>query len=182
MKRTEQAACEASAAKRSSASGSRSIAISVPEEPSLPATRRAWPPSPNVQSTAVCPGWGEDISSSWLASTGVCEPALGGASAARPARLPAEVRLPSPGPRRRRPSSGAPRSAHGSRISSSFVDTCRDLRDAAEQRRSMLRPCLLVPQLEAVSRTHDHDLLGQAGVLAEEPGDHYAPGGVELGV
>ena len=42
-----------------SASGSRSIAISVPDDPSRSATRRACPPSPNVQSITVWPGAGE---------------------------------------------------------------------------------------------------------------------------
>src|ERR1700683_1780311 len=197
MKRTEQAVSAASAAKRSCASGSRSIAMSVPSGPSRCATRRACPPSPKVQSIAVWPGWGSSSSSSSRASTGVWAPlALASpsclwAARARAARLEDEPRaggLASPEPFLRacttigdrpevRPSIPARRA-----ISGSVIGTGGDLRDAAQQRRSMFAPGGLGPQLHAVAHAHHDDLLGQSGVLAEEARDHDAPGGVKLGV
>src|SRR3954470_5040218 len=45
---------------------------SVPVGPMRSATRRAWPPSPNVQSTAVSPGCGSSRSISSPARTGMC--------------------------------------------------------------------------------------------------------------
>src|SRR5919106_5094953 len=44
---------------------------SVPAGPSLSATRRAWPPAPNVQSIAVSPGDGAVRSINSPASTGM---------------------------------------------------------------------------------------------------------------
>src|SRR5579884_4468528 len=72
MKRVWQLTSAASSAKRSSASGSRSIPISVPAGPRRSATRRAWPPPPNVQSTATSPGCGSRTSISSPARTGMC--------------------------------------------------------------------------------------------------------------
>src|SRR4051794_20158577 len=72
MKRVRQATSAASSAKRSSAAGSRSIAMSSPPGPSRSATSRAWPPPPNVQSTATSPGWGSRRSMSSPARTGTC--------------------------------------------------------------------------------------------------------------
>ena len=72
MKRVRQGASAANSAKRASAAGSRSIAISVPSGPSRSATRRAWPPPPKVQSTAVCPGSGASSEISSGARTGTC--------------------------------------------------------------------------------------------------------------
>src|ERR1700744_2693462 len=72
MKRVSHWTSAASAAKRSSASGSRSTPISVPAGPSLPAISRAWPPPPTVQSTAVSPGRGSTRSISSPARTGMC--------------------------------------------------------------------------------------------------------------
>src|SRR5947208_14028165 len=46
--------------------------MSVPLAPIRPATSRAWPPSPKVQSSAVAPGWGSRSSISSPASTGTC--------------------------------------------------------------------------------------------------------------
>src|SRR3954454_7668580 len=69
--RVSHASSAASSAKRSSAKGSRSIAISVPPGPIRSATNRAWPPAPNVQSTAVCPGCGSSTSMSSPARTGM---------------------------------------------------------------------------------------------------------------
>ena len=56
MKRVAQATSAAKAAKCSSACGSRSMQISSPAAPIRSATRRAWPPAPNVQSIAICAG------------------------------------------------------------------------------------------------------------------------------
>src|SRR3954468_6509199 len=70
MKRVRHGASSASAAKRSSAAGSRSTAISVPSGPRRPATSRAWPPPPKVQSTATSPGCGSTTLISSPARTG----------------------------------------------------------------------------------------------------------------
>src|SRR3984957_15925271 len=193
MKRIEQAASAASAAKRCSASGSRSIATSVPDGPSRSARSRAWPPSPNVQSIASCPGCGLSRSRSSLARTGVCEascarmPPLAWLTGA-PARRARAERDPSP-PRLRRASSGPQLSRSPGRsrsptslASSSVIDTRGDLRDAAQQRRSMLVPCTLRPQLQTVAHAHHDDVLGELCVLTQEPGDHDPPGRVELRV
>src|SRR4051794_8534362 len=71
-KRVLHGASAANSSKRSSAEGSRSMQTSVPVGPIRPATRRAWPPSPNVQSTAVSPGAGSRSSISSPARTGTC--------------------------------------------------------------------------------------------------------------
>src|SRR5919112_221733 len=71
-KRVSQATSAASSSKRASAAGSRSMQTSVPVEPSRSATRRAWPPAPKVQSTAVSPLFGAVRSISSPASTGTC--------------------------------------------------------------------------------------------------------------
>src|SRR3954465_3885682 len=60
----------ASSSKRSSAAGSRSMHTSVPSGPRRSATRRAWPPAPKVQSTAVSPRAGAVMSISSPARTG----------------------------------------------------------------------------------------------------------------
>src|SRR5439155_608252 len=65
-------ASRANSSKRSSAAGSRSMQTSVPVGPTRFATRRAWPPSPNVQSTTVSPGCGSSRSMSSPARTGTC--------------------------------------------------------------------------------------------------------------
>src|SRR4051794_12069337 len=62
----------ASSAKACSASGSRSMAISVPAGPRRSATSRAWPAAPSVQSMAIWPGCGSSASISSPASTGTC--------------------------------------------------------------------------------------------------------------
>src|SRR3954447_13129221 len=69
-KRVAQGASRAKSSKRSSATGSRSMHTSVPASPRRSATRRAWPPAPKVQSTAVSPGCGPTRSISSPASTG----------------------------------------------------------------------------------------------------------------
>src|SRR3954467_5326786 len=70
MKRVSHGNSAASSAKRPPPPGSRSRAINVPSGPTRSATRRAWPPSPNVQSTAVSPGDGFSRSISSPARTG----------------------------------------------------------------------------------------------------------------
>src|SRR3954451_24686066 len=69
-KRVAQGASLASSSKRSSAAGSRSMHTSVPSGPSRSATRRACPPAPKVQSTAVSPAAGCVRSISSPARTG----------------------------------------------------------------------------------------------------------------
>src|SRR4051812_6807229 len=71
-KRIAQGASLASSSKRSSAAGSRSMHTSVPSGPRRSATRRAWPPAPKVQSTAVSPAPGLVRSISSPARTGTC--------------------------------------------------------------------------------------------------------------
>src|SRR3954447_26495952 len=71
-KRVSHATSAANASKRSSAAGSRSMQTRVPVGPIRSATRRAWPPSPKVQSTAVSPGAGSRSSISSPARTGTC--------------------------------------------------------------------------------------------------------------
>src|SRR3954449_6333871 len=71
-KRVSHWTSRAKASKRSSAAGSRSMQISVPSGPSRSATRRAWAPSPKVQSMAVSPGRGSSRSISSPARTGTC--------------------------------------------------------------------------------------------------------------
>src|SRR5947209_161556 len=72
MKRARQGSSGASSAKRSSATGSRSSATSSPSGPTRSAIRCAWPPPPNVQSTATSPGRGSSSASASSASTGTC--------------------------------------------------------------------------------------------------------------
>src|SRR3954454_6461911 len=71
-KRVSQATSRENASKRSSAAGSRSTQMSVPSGPIRSATRRAWPPSPKVQSIAVSPACGSRRSISSPARTGTC--------------------------------------------------------------------------------------------------------------
>src|SRR5436190_15561518 len=70
MKRVSHATSRAKPSKRSSAAGSRSMQMSVPLGPIRSATRRAWPPSPKVQSIAISPGCGSSRSISSPARTG----------------------------------------------------------------------------------------------------------------
>src|ERR1700684_4106200 len=175
MKRSSPSTSSASRAKRSCASGSRSIAINVPCEPRRSATSRACPPSPNVQSITVCPGCGASSASSSSASTGVW------------ARAPAA--LVPPVNRSRSLSAlaaadeGRPRDGRrfDRLISSSVVDMRGYLGDAAQQRRSVLVPGVLAPQLQAIADANDDHVLLQLSVLAEEAGDHDPPGRVEIG-
>src|SRR5918999_6619300 len=71
-KRVSHATSRASCSKCSSASGSRSMQTSVPEEPIRSAIRRAWPPAPKVQSTTISPRAGAVSSISSPARTGTC--------------------------------------------------------------------------------------------------------------
>src|SRR4051812_12725836 len=73
MNRVSHGSSAASSAKCSSATGSRSMAISVPLGPIRSATSCAWPPAPKVQSIAVSPDWGSVSSISSPASTGTCD-------------------------------------------------------------------------------------------------------------
>src|SRR5437870_3389636 len=172
MKRTEQAASRAKASKRCSARGSRSIAISVPVAPRRSASRRAWPPSPNVQSTATAPcnsmPEASTTSSSSLASTGTCP-------TPPQARRPAGSSAPRPAPAR---TGGRARGRR--RCISSVGDTRGDLLDAAQQRRLMLVPALPAPQLHTVADPHHDHVLLQLGVIAEEARDHDPAGGIEV--
>src|ERR1039457_2951989 len=67
-------------------------------------------------------------------------------------------------------------------MSSSVVDMRGDLGDAAQQRRLVLVPAVLAPQLKTLSGSDDHDLLLQARVIAEEARNHDSPRGVEVRV
>src|SRR4051812_40908702 len=71
-KRVAHATSAANSSKRAAATGSRSMQMSVPAGPIRSATRRAWPPAPKVQSTAMSPGCGSRISISSPARTGTC--------------------------------------------------------------------------------------------------------------
>src|SRR5690348_17184144 len=71
-KRVSHCASRANSSKRSSAAGSRSMQISVPERPMRSAIRRACPPPPKVQSITVSPGCGSVSSISSPARTGTC--------------------------------------------------------------------------------------------------------------
>src|SRR4051794_27027648 len=71
-KRVRQPASSDSAAKRSSAIGSRSMPISSPSGPRRSAISRAWPAPPTVQSMATSPGRGSSSSSTSSARTGSC--------------------------------------------------------------------------------------------------------------
>src|SRR3954468_20606635 len=73
MKRLSHGRSAASSAKCSSATGSRSMAISVPLGPIRSATSWAWPPAPNVQSIAVSPACGSVGSMRSPARTGTCD-------------------------------------------------------------------------------------------------------------
>src|SRR3712207_2332158 len=89
-KRVAHGTSAASSAKRSSATGSRSIATSVPVGPRRSATSFACPPAPNVQSTAVSPSRGSTVASSSAARTGTCIAVIS-ASMAHPAADLADV-------------------------------------------------------------------------------------------
>src|SRR2546423_7236212 len=69
-KRVEPRPSRGKPSNRPRAGGSRSMQPSGPADPIRPATSRAWPPSPNVQSIAVSPGCGSRSSISSPASTG----------------------------------------------------------------------------------------------------------------
>src|SRR2546426_1685052 len=72
MNRVRHGTSAASAANRSSATGSRSTPTSSPSGPSRSAIRRAWPPPPKVQSTTTSPGRGSSSSSTASTRTGSC--------------------------------------------------------------------------------------------------------------
>src|SRR5215211_2133775 len=87
-KRVSQVTSRASSAKCSSASGSRSMQMSVPAGPIRSAMRRAWPPAPKVQSTTVSPGAGAVSSISSPARTGTCARVMSRRIAKPPGHLP----------------------------------------------------------------------------------------------
>src|SRR4051812_23562907 len=142
MKRNRHGTSSASAAKRSSAAGSRSTAMSSPSGPSRPATRRAWPPPPNVQSTATSPGCGSRSSISSPARTGTWVAVM----------------------------------------SSRMAKAGGDVGKLMRKRLVVVRPGGAAPDLEAVARARDDDVLLQLAVLEQEGRDPHAPGRVELGV
>src|SRR5438876_2854618 len=169
MKRTAQGASRWKRARPSSASGSRSIATSVPDGPRRRATRRACPPSPNVQSIAHWPGWGSSSSISSAARAGMwraCSP---------PRSRPVRRGAAGPLTRLKRP-------RLADVISSSVIDNGRDGGDAAQQGRLVRAPLALAPQLQPLAHAHDHDLLLEVRLLAQEGGDDHASGGVQFGV
>src|ERR1700728_4233206 len=67
-------------------------------------------------------------------------------------------------------------------MSSRMVNARGYLRDAAEQRRSVVYPGAAIPKLQAVAGTNDDDLLAQLRVLAEEARHHDPPGVAKTGV
>src|SRR3954469_23559590 len=142
MNRRRHGASPARAAKRSSAAGSRSTAMSSPSGPSRPATRRAWPPPPNVQSTATSPGCGSRSSISSPARTGTWVAVM----SSRMAKAAGDV---------------------GKLIGEGLV---------------VGAPGGATPDLEAVARAGDDDLLRQLAVLEQEAREADAPRRVELGV
>src|ERR1700755_896236 len=142
MKRVSHWTSPASAAKRSSASGSRSTPISVPAGPSLPAISRAWPTPATVASTARAPGRASTRSISSPARTGMCVLVM--------SRSVAKARC-------------------------EVGDTGQDVLE-------ILGIATPVPDLQALARAGDHDLLAEAGVVKERGRDHHAVGGIQLGV
>src|ERR671939_180088 len=142
MKRTRHGASSASAAKRSSAAGSRSTARRSPSGPSRPATSRAWPPPPNVQSTATSPGCGSSRSISSPARTGTWVAVM----------------------------------------STRMAKAGGDVGKLMRKRLVVVGPCGAVPDLEAVARARDDDLLAQRRVLEQEARHNDAPRRVELRV
>src|SRR4051794_33058278 len=142
MKRVRHGASSASAAKRSSAAGSRSTAMSSPSGPSRSATRLAWPPPPNVQSTATSPGCGSR------------------SSIISPARTGTWVAV----------------------MSSRMAKAGGDVGKLIRKRLVVGRPGRAAPDLEAVARARDDDVLLQLAVLEEEARNADATRGVELRV
>src|SRR3954469_21046487 len=142
MKRRGHGASAGGGARRSSAAGGRSTAMSSPSGPSRPATRRAWPPPPKVQSTATPPGCGSRSSISSPARTGT----WGAVLSSRMAKAAGDV---------------------GKLIGEGVV---------------VGGPGGATPDLEAVARAGDDDLLRQFAVLEQEARHADAAGRVELGV
>src|SRR3954449_1167702 len=142
MKRMRHGTSSASAAKRSSAAGSRSTAISVPSGPRRPAMRRAGPPPPKVQSTATSPGCGSRMSISSPARTGTWVAVM----------------------------------------SSRMAKAGGDVGKLMRKRLVVVGPRGAVPDLEAVARAGDDDLLAQFPVIEQEPGHHDPARRVELRV
>ncbi len=173
MKRVWQGTSAAKRSKRSSAAGSRSIAIRVPSAPSSAAIRRAWPPPPKVQSTAVCPGSGASSEVSSAARTGSCSMGIIQTMAA-----PMLAR----GSRNRRSLRVGAHSAEGMHLTrrSARGQALGDLGGGGVELLLLLGPGLGVPDLQVLAGA-DHDAGAvEAGVLDQRLGDADAPGGVEL--
>src|SRR3954471_18844965 len=142
MKRVRHGTSSARAAKRSSAAGSRSTAMSSPSGPRRSATRRAWAPPPNVQSTATSPGCGSSSSISSPARTGTW----------------------------------------GAVMSSRMAKAGGDVGKLMRKRLVVVRPGGAAPDLEAVARARDDDVLLELAVVEQEGRNPDAARGVELGV
>src|SRR4249919_356308 len=139
--------------------------ISVPLGPSARATRRAWPPPPKVQSTAVWPGSGASRSTSSAARTGLCSVAI--------RRRVARSRDGAPGVEVRTETAiSLRRSVRGQALG--------DLGRGGVELGLLLGPGLGVPDLQVLPRP-DHDAgAGEAGVLDQRLRHPDAPGRVEL--
>src|SRR3954454_4401609 len=165
-KRVEQGASSAKDSKRASAAGSRSTQISVPAGPIAAAIRRACPPPPKVQSTAVWPGRGASSSVSSAARTGLCSVGM----KKRFAR--SRDAVAGDGARCARAAISLRRSVRGQALG--------DLRRGGVQLGLLLGPILGVPDLQVLPGP-DHDAgTGEAGVLDQRPGHPDATGGGEL--
>src|SRR6188472_147425 len=136
--------------------------ISVPSGPIAAAMRRAWPPPPKVQSTAVCPGWGASSSLSSAARTGLCSLVMkkrfarfsGGRSKSTACCTRAAISLR--------------RSARGEALG--------DLRRRGVELGLLFGPGLGVPDLQVLPRADDDAGTGEPGVLYQRPGHADAAG------
>ncbi len=140
--------------------------ISVPVGPSAAAIRRAWPPPPKVQSTAVWPGWGASSSSQLGGEDGfvlgwhidkVCA-----------------IQLRAGGDWGSLRSGGhlTRRSVRGQALG--------DLRRRGVELLLLLGPGVGVPDLQVLARADDDAGAAQARMLDQRLGHADAPGGVEL--
>src|SRR6188472_910397 len=140
--------------------------ISVPPGPSSAAIRRAWPPPPKVQSTAVCPGSGASSSLSSVARTGWCSLVIkkrfarfsGGRSKSTALCARATISLR--------------RSTRGQSLG---YLRCRGIELGL-----LLGPGLGVPDLQVLAGADDDAGAGEAGVLDQRLGHADAAGGIEL--
>src|SRR6478609_6429426 len=140
--------------------------ISVPLGPRAAAMRRAWPPPPKVQSTAVCPGAGASSSVSSAARTGWCSVVIKKRVARSTGRWSRSMA------RCARAAISLRRSARGQALG--------DLRRRGIELGLLLGPGLGVPDLQVLAGADDDARAGEAGVLDQRPGHANAAGGVEL--